>query len=62
MEEQIRKQWNLLISEGEIDKELFMLESTPRISNLKSLLHKKYVYLNEKNENVNRITHLLFSD
>lgn len=62
VEEQIRKQWNLLISEGEIDKELFMLESTPRISNLKSLLHKKYVYLNEKNENVNRITHLLFSD
>lgn len=54
IEEQIRKQWNLLIDEGEIDKDLFALESTPRIYDLGSFLHKKYIYLNEENKDIKK--------
>ncbi|ABJ68030.1 MULTISPECIES: hypothetical protein [Pediococcus] len=62
IEEQIRKQWNLLIDEGEIDKDLFALESTPRIYDLGSFLHKKYIYLNEENKDIKKVLELLFSD
>lgn len=62
IEEQIRKQWKLLVEENEVDQELFELENTPPIKQLKSLLEKKYIYANEKNENIQTIIHLLFSD
>lgn len=62
LEEQVRKQWKLYVNENEVDKELFELESTPRIKSLKSLLDRKYIYVNNKNENIQRIMHLLFSD
>lgn len=48
--------------ENEIDRELFELESTPSLNSLKSLLDKKYIYINEKNNNIKKILHLLFSD
>lgn len=62
LEEQIRKQWKLYSEEKEVDRELFELESTPVFSSLKSLLDKKYIYINEKNQNIQKILHLLFSD
>lgn len=62
LEEQIRKQWKLYTEEKEIDRELFELESTPVLSSLKSLLDKKYIYINEKKQNIQKILHLLFSD
>ncbi len=62
LEEQVRKQWELYVNENEIDKELFELEATPRINSLKSLLDKKNIYANNKNESIQRIMHLLFSD
>ncbi|WYJ87285.1 hypothetical protein A5866_002380 [Enterococcus sp. 12C11_DIV0727] len=62
LEEQIRKQWKLYIDENEIDKELFELEATPRLNSLKSLLDRKYIYVNDKNVNIKRIMYLLFSD
>ncbi|NTJ69595.1 hypothetical protein HQ903_07140 [Enterococcus faecium] len=62
LEEQLRKQWKLYTEEKEIDSDLFELESTPALSSLKSLLDKKYIYVNKKNENVQKILHLLFSD
>lgn len=62
LEEQVRKQWELYINENEIDKELFELEATPRINSLKSLLDRKNIYINDKNENIQKIMYLLFSD
>lgn len=62
VEEHIRKQWNLLVEENEIDKDLFELETTPRIATLKSFLDKKYIYANRKNKDVLRFLNLLFSD
>jgi hypothetical protein len=62
LEEQVRKQWKLYVNENEVDKELFELEATPRINSLKSLLDRKYIYINDKNEIIQRIMHLLFSD
>ena len=62
LEEQVRKQWELYVNENEVDKELFELEATPRINSLKSLLDRKYIYINDKNESIQRIMHLLFSD
>ena len=62
LEEQIRKQWKLYCEENEIDKDLFVLESTPRVAELKSLLNKKYIYAKKENNNVNLIMHLLFCD
>lgn len=62
VEEHIRKQWKLLVEEIKIDKDLFELENTPRINALESLLDKKYIYINPKNKEINRILNLLFSD
>lgn len=61
VEEFIRKQWNLLVKEQEIDKDLLKFENTPRIKDLHSLLDKKYVYKNSENKDVPRILNLLFS-
>ena len=52
----------MYIDENEIDKELFELEATPRLNSLKSLLDRKYIYINNKNVNIQRIMYLLFSD
>lgn len=62
VEEQIRKQWKLLVEENKIDQELFELENTPRIQDLGSFLPNKYIYENEDNESIKQICHLLFSD
>lgn len=62
VEEQIRKQWKLLVEENEIDPELLKLESTPSITSLTSLLEKKYVYINKNNKYIEKILFLLFSD
>ncbi|MFB8537862.1 hypothetical protein [Enterococcus thailandicus] len=62
LEEQVRKQWKLYVNENEVDKELFELEATPRINSLKSLLDRKYIYVNDKNESIQKIMNLLFSD
>lgn len=62
VEEHIRKQWNLLVEEKEVDKDLFMLENTPRINALKSFLDKKYIYANQHNSDIQTILNLLFSD
>lgn len=60
IEENIRKQWKLLLEDSEINQELYNLESTPSISSLKSFLPKKYLYPFSKE--ISRIFHLLFSD
>lgn len=62
IEEQIRKQWKLLVNEGNIDHDLFVLEQTPSISSLPSFLEKKYIYLNKDNKVIDKICYLLFSD
>lgn len=62
IEEQVRKQWSLYVSENEVDKELYELETTPSINSLRSLLDRKYIYVNTENENIQRIMDLLFSD
>ncbi|EGO5014715.1 hypothetical protein H8V64_002484 [Enterococcus faecalis] len=62
LEEHIRKQWNLLVEEKEIEKDLFELENTPRVNSLKSFLNKKYIYLNQNNKDIQGILYLLFSD
>lgn len=60
IEENIRKQWKLLLEDNEINQELYNLESTPSISLLRSFLPKKYLYPFSKE--FSRIFHLLFSD
>lgn len=62
LEEQIRKQWKLYVEENKVDKELFELEFTPSFSSLKSKLRRKNIYVNSKNENINQVLFLLFSD
>lgn len=62
VEEHIRTQWKLLVEEGRIDSELFELESSPPIDKMKSLLDKKYIYINKENANTQSILGLLFSD
>lgn len=62
IEEQIRKQWKLLVNEGNIDHDLFVLEQTPSISSLPTFLEKKYIYLNKDNKIIDNICYLLFSD
>ena len=51
IEENIRKQYFLWNENNVIDVELFNLISTPKISELKSKLDKKYVYLNRNTIN-----------
>lgn len=60
IEENIRKQWKLLLEDNEINQELYNLESTPSISSLRSFLPKKYLYPFSKE--FSRIFDLLFSD
>lgn len=62
IEEKIRKQWKLFTEDKEIDRDLFEEEITPRIGNLRSLKQKKYIYLNEKNENIKKVQRLMFSE
>lgn len=64
VEEQIRKQWKLLVEEHEVDSDLFRLENTPSIKSLKSMLGKKYVYINKEkqDQDIEYVLFLLFSD
>ncbi|WP_099975170.1 hypothetical protein [Lactobacillus terrae] len=62
IEEQIRKQWKLLTEDGDIDAELFELETNINVKELPSMLDKKYIYLNEKNTDMLALNTLLFSD
>lgn len=60
IEENIRKQWKLLVEKGHIDRSLYNYENTPKFKNLESFLPNKYIYYND--ENTNQISWLLFSD
>ncbi|MGF2925475.1 hypothetical protein ACFX18_09410 [Lactococcus garvieae] len=60
IEESIRKQWKLLIEEGEIDNRLYNFETTPSFYSLKSYLPNKYIY--PTSSETDRIIQLLFSD
>lgn len=62
VEEHIRKQWNLFVTENEIDRKLFEFENTPKIKDLRSLTDKKYIYTNTENKDIDQILKLLFSD
>ena len=55
------KQYQSYVNERKIDFELISLDSTPlRLSDIKSLVVKKYVYIN--NEEINRLKYHFFSD
>ncbi|WP_227963774.1 hypothetical protein [Streptococcus sanguinis] len=61
-EEKIRKQYLLLMEDGEISREQYnLLDSTPNVGNLSSNIPKKYAYINN-NSDIKNILFLLFSD
>lgn len=62
LEEEIRKQYQLLIEDGEIESELYnFIKNTPNIANLPSLVKNKYAYITDDPKAKN-ILKLLFSD
>ncbi|WP_314087461.1 hypothetical protein [Pseudolactococcus chungangensis] len=62
LEEEIRKQYQLLIEYGEIESELYnFIKNTPNIANLPSLVKNKSAYITDDPKAKN-ILKLLFSD
>ncbi|MDQ8287718.1 hypothetical protein Q3C62_00020 [Enterococcus faecium] len=61
IEESIRTQYLVFTEENEIKSDLVNETSTPSISNLKSLLPKKYAYLSE-NDLAENLLYLIFDD
>ena len=62
LEEEIRKQYQLLIEDGEIESELYnFIKNTPNIANLPSLVKNKSAYITDDPKAKN-ILKLLFSD
>ncbi|SPS03688.1 hypothetical protein [Latilactobacillus sakei] len=61
IEENIRKQYLLLVEEGEIDKELMIETSTPSILELQSLVSQKYASLKVTGFTT-KLENLLFND
>lgn len=60
--EGIRNQFDLYVRNGEIDYELIYLDSTPKlISEIGSLLKKKYLYINPDHADLGKECRLLFS-
>ncbi|WP_415368084.1 hypothetical protein [Erysipelothrix rhusiopathiae] len=63
LEENLRKQWNLFVEEGEVTADLFAFCSkTPSFQELGSLVEKKHFYINEEDQTQQKIMLLLFSD
>lgn len=60
--ENICKQYNLFVSEGEIDVELLDLQKPSKIADTKSRLKRKYIYLKENSLRLKSISNLLFSN
>ncbi|MDH6344219.1 hypothetical protein M2480_003173 [Parabacteroides sp. PFB2-12] len=60
--EAISKQYNLFVQEKEIDLELLMLGKPIGVTEVKSLLQKKYYAVDEDNKELNNIFHFLFGD
>jgi len=61
--ESILKQFKLFVENGQIDFELLQMSSGPTgIKDIPSLLHSKYIYLNDNNNHLSNLMHLMFSD
>jgi hypothetical protein len=61
--ESILKQYKLFVENGHIDFELLQMSSGPTaIKDVPSLIDKKYIYAKKDNQDLNYLTHLLFSD
>lgn len=59
----ILKEYNLYVEDGEIDKELLEVSSTPILfESAKSLIDKKYIYGNISKNEFNNLCHYFFSD
>ena len=61
--ESILKQYKLFVENKQIDFELLQMSSGPTaIKDIPSLNSNKYIYINKDDQDVNFLTHLLFSD
>ncbi|MBD3628189.1 hypothetical protein [Cyclobacterium sp.] len=61
--ESVLKQFKLFVEEGSIDFELFQISSNPTaIKDIPSLNKRKYIYLNEDNNELKSLINLFFSD
>lgn len=61
--ESVLKQFKLFVENKEIDFELLQISSTPTsIKDIPSLNADKYIYLNDKNKDLNSCLHRLFSN
>jgi hypothetical protein len=61
--ESILKQYKLFVENKQIDFELLQMSSGPTaIKDIPSLNSNKYIYINKDDQEVNFLTHLLFSD
>ena len=61
--ESILKQYKLFVENEYIDFELLQMSSGPTaIKDIPSLNNNKYIYINKGNQEVDSLTHLLFSD
>lgn len=61
--ESILKQYKLFVENKQIDFELLQMSSGPTaIKDIPSLNSNKYIYINKDEQEVNFLTHLLFSD
>lgn len=61
--ERMLKQFKLFVEEGNIDFELLEISSNPiTIKHIPSLNQNKYLYINERNEDITDCMYLLFSD
>lgn len=61
IEESIRTQYSILLSNGFIDSEIMNMTNTPTLASLPSLVEKKYAYLSEDDTSLS-IAGLLYSD
>lgn len=61
--EAVLKQYKLFVEDGKIDFELLQISShTSSLRNIPSLNPKKYIYLNEDNDEIRICSNILFSD
>lgn len=62
IEESIRKQYSVFTSLGKIDRDMYNLKNTPKISVLGSKISKKYAYISKEKNVAMNIAKMIFSD
>ncbi|MDT4761847.1 hypothetical protein [Sphaerochaeta sp. PS] len=61
--DKLLKQFNIFVEDGMVDQELIQMESeTTGISDVKSLVPKKYFIADERNSDIKKAIHSMFSD